>query len=182
MIRQPIFAMLALAAPLMAQQPAGPDSMRHPTMGPGPMPGMMMEGSTMQEMAPAMMSMMLYTPQHLLSRKEALGLSADQVARLTALRDRSKTAQDTAMAEAQSHLKELAQSANAAAPDTSALKTHFQAAHDAMGKAHWAMLASAAQARAILTEAQRTKMHVWADSMRAWMQQHHQMMNPNRPH
>ncbi|HZI22443.1 MAG TPA: hypothetical protein VFD76_07985 [Gemmatimonadales bacterium] len=182
MMRKPILAALVLAAPLIAQQPAKPDSMRHPTMGPGPMPGMMMEGSMMQEMAPAMMSMMLYTPQHLLSRKDALGLSPDQVARLTALRDRTKIAQDAAMAEAGTHLKELEQSANAAAPDTTTLKTHFQAAHDAMGKAHWAMLASAAQARAILTEAQRTKMHVWADSMRTWMQQHRQMMSPNRPH
>ncbi len=86
------------------------------------------------------------------------------------------------MADGMAHMKELDQSANAERPDTSALKTHFQAAHAAMGKAHWAMLASAAPARAVLTDAQRTKGQVWADSMQAWMQQHHQMMNPGRPH
>src|SRR2546426_5646208 len=37
-------------------------------------------------------------------------------------------------------------------------KVHFQAAHGAMGKAHWAMLASAVQARAVLSDAQRAGM------------------------
>jgi len=133
-------------------------------------------------MGPAMMKMMLYTPQHLLARKDALGLTADQVAKLTALRDATKTTHEAAMAEAQTHMKQMEQAADAAAPDTSALKVHFQAAHTAMGKAHWAMLASAAQARAVLSDAQRTKVQVWADSMQAWMQQHRQMMPPGRPH
>ncbi len=179
-----ILGALAVAAPLVAQQPAMPDSMRHSMMGPGPMPGMgmMMEGSMMQEMGPVMMRVMLYTPQHLLARKDALALTADQVTRLTALREGSKTARDAAIADAMTHMKELETAANAPHPDTSALKTHFQAAHAAMGKAHWAMLASATQARAVLTDAQRTKVQVWADSMQAWMKQHRQMMNPAQPH
>ncbi len=170
-----------VAVPLVAQQPGKPDSMRHPMMGPGQM-GQMMGEPMMQQMGPAMMKMMLYTPQHLLARKEALGLTADQVGKLTALRDATKTVHDAAMAEAQTHLKEMERTADAAAPDTSALKVHFQAAHAAMGKGHWAMLVSAAQARAVLTDAQRTKVQVWADSMQAWMQQHRQMMPPGRPH
>ncbi len=171
---------LALAAPLGAQETAKSDSMRHPTMGAGH--GMMMNDPMMEQMGPAMMRVMLYTPQHLLARKDALALTADQVTRLIALREGSKTAHDAAMADAMTHMKELETAANAAQPDTSALKTHFQAAHAAMGKAHWAMLASAAQARAVLTDAQRTKLHVWADSMQVWMKQHHQMMNPAQPH
>jgi hypothetical protein len=168
---------LALAAPLGAQQAPPSDSTRHPMMGPG-RGMMMMDDPMMEQMGRAMMRVMLYTPQHLLGRKDAIGLSADQVTRLTALRDAAKTAHDAATSDAAAHLKEFEQAANAAQLDTAALKTHFQAAHAAMGKAHWAMLASAVQARALLTDAQRTKLQAWADSMHTWMQHHHQMMNP----
>ena len=167
---------LALAVPLAAQQS---DTMHHPMMGAGP--GMMMDNPMMERMGPSLMRLMLNTPQHLLARKDALGLTPDQVGRLTALRDGAKTARDAALAEAETHVKELEQVANAAKADTAALKTHFQAAHNAMGKAHWTMLASSAQARAVLTDAQRAKVQMWADSMQAWMQQHQRMMNPARP-
>ena len=166
---------LVLAAPLAAQQS---DSMHHPMMGAGH--GMTMDDPMMERMGPSLMRMMLYTPQHLLARKDALGLTPDQVGRLTALRDGAKTARDAAMAEAETHLKELEQVANAAKSDTAALKTHFQAAHNAMGKAHWTMLASSAQARAVLTDAQRAKVQIWADSMQAWTEQHRKMMNPGK--
>ena len=112
----------------------------------------------------------------------SLGLTIDQVDRLTALREGTKAAQDAAEAEAQAHLKELEQVAGAPKPDTSALKLHFQAAHNAMGKAHWAMLASAVQARAVLTDAQRVRVQAWADSMQAWAEQHRKMMRPDRSH
>ncbi len=165
---KPVVALLVLAAvPLAAQQPAMPE---------------MMAGPMMHEMGPAMMKMMLYTPQHLLARRDALGLTIDQVDRLTALREGTKAAQDAAEAEAQAHLKELEQVASAPKPDTSALKLHFQAAHNAMGKAHWAMLASAVQARAVLTDAQRVRVQTWADSMQAWAEQHRKMMRPDRSH
>jgi len=178
-------AVVALAAPLAAQQPARPDSMGHAMMGPGApgmMPGMMMGGSMMREMGPAMTTMMLYTPQHLLGHRESLGLTADQVNRLTALRDGSKAAFQAATTEAQTHMKELEETANAPKPDTAALKTHFQAAHNAAGKAHWTMLVSALQARAVLTDAQRAKIRTWADSMQAWTEQHRKMMNPSESH
>jgi len=165
---KPVMALLVLAAvPLAGQQPA--------------MPGMM-AGPMMHEMGPAMMRMMLYTPQHLLARRDALGLTTDQVDRLTALREGTKAAQDAAEAEAQAHVKELEQVARAPKPDTSALKLHFQAAHNAMGRAHWAMLASAVQARAVLTDAQRVRVQAWADSMQAWAEQHRKMMRPDRSH
>jgi Spy/CpxP family protein refolding chaperone len=175
-------SLVLAAAPLAAQQPGKPDSMRHHIMGPGHMSGMMMQGSMMEHVGPAMMKMMLYTPQHLLARRDALGLTPDQVTRLSALRDGTKTAHDAAMNEARSHMAAIEQAANDAKPDTAVLKAHFQAAHDAVGKAHWALLASAAQARAVLTDAQRAKVQVWADSMQAWRQQHRQMMPPDRPH
>jgi hypothetical protein len=128
------------------------------------------------------MKVMPYTPQHLLARKDALALTPDQVTRLTALRDAAMKARDAVQAEAMMHVSELGQAADAAQPDTAALKTHFQAAHAAMGKAHWAMLAAAAQARAVLSDAQRSQQQVWADSMQAWGRQHRQMMKPDGSH
>ena len=158
------------AAPLAAQQPMPPTG------------HMMGDPMAMQEMMGPMMQVMLYSPQHLLARKDALGLTADQVGRLTTLHGATQAAQDAAMAEAKAHLQELAQVTSAAAPDTNALKTHFQAAHAAMGKAHWLALASAVQARAILNDAQRTKLKAWSDSMQTWMEQHRQMMKPSESH
>jgi len=158
------------AAPLAAQQPMPP--MGH----------MMGDPMAMQEMRGPMMQVMLYTPQHLLARKAALGLTPDQVSRLTALRAATQTGQDAAMSEGKTHLQELEQAANAAAPDTGAMKTHFQAAQAAMGRAHWQALASAVQGRAVLTDAQRAKLKAWADSMQTWMQQHRQMMKPGESH
>jgi hypothetical protein len=158
------------AAPVAAQQPMPP--MGH----------MMGDPMAMQEMMGPMMQVMLYTPQHLLARKDALGLTPDQVSRLTALRAATQAGEDAAMSEAKTHMQELEQAANAAAPDTSALKTHFQAAHAGLGKAHWLALASAVQGRAILNDAQRTKLKTWADSMQTWMQQHRQMMKPGESH
>ncbi len=121
---------------------------------PGGMP-QMMQGPMMREMGPGMMKLMLYTPQH---------------------------AGEAAEAEAHSHMQALEQAADSPKPDTSAIKVHFQAAHGAMGKAHWAMLASALQARAVLTDAQRAGMQAWADSMQAWTEQHRQMMKPSQAH
>jgi Spy/CpxP family protein refolding chaperone len=111
-----------------------------------------------------------------------LGLTADQVARLTALRDATTAAQDAAMTEARTHLEELRTAAEAAAPDTAAVKTHFQAAHVAMGRARWLAIRSALEARALLSDPQRTKLKAWADSMQAWMEQHRQMMKPSPSH
>jgi len=104
---------------------------------PAPTGRMMGDPMEMQEMMAPIAQVMLYTPQHLLPRKEALGLTADQVARLTALRDATTAAQDAAMSEAETHLGELQLAADAASPDSGVVKTHFQAAHAAMGRARW---------------------------------------------
>src|ERR1041385_6419379 len=133
------------AAPLAAQQPMPP--MGH----------MMGDPMAMQEMMGPMMQVMLYTPQHLLARKDALGLTPDQVSRLTGLRTATQAGQDAAMSEAKTHMQELEQAANAPAPDTTGLRTHFQAAHAAMGKAHWLALASAVQGRAILNRSEERR-------------------------
>ena len=51
------------------------------------------------------------------------------------------------------------------APDTAALRQHFVAAHAAMGTAHLTMLRAAAQAKAVLTDAQRGRVEGWVDAM-----------------
>jgi hypothetical protein len=159
---------LAIAAPLAAQQP---DSAKHMPMPMGQgmaghemqrMPDMM--GQMMEMMGP-MMRTMAFAPDHLLSRKDALELTPVQVTRLTALRDAAKTAHDAAVKDMQTHMAGMAQTMKASAPDTTALKQHFQEAQAAMGRAHWAMLSAAAGARALLTDAQRGRVDGWADMM-----------------
>ena len=145
--------MALVAAPLAAQQPG--------MMGQGMMPQMMQ----MQEMMGPMMRGMAFAPNHLLMRKDALGLSAQQAARLTAIRDAAKAAHDAAHADAKTHMDAVAQAMQASAPDTGAVRLHFQAAHAAMGKAHLAMLTAAAQAKALLTDEQRGRVNGWADAM-----------------
>ncbi len=166
---------LAVAAPLAAQQP---DSAKKPMhrgphmdqrMGPGMMQGRMMEmqgmmGHMSQMMGP-MMRGMGYMPDHLLMKKDQLQLTAQQITRLTALRDASKTAHDAAQASAKTHMDALHQVLQANAPDTAALRQHFQAAHSAMGNAHLAMLRATAQAKAVLNDAQRGRVEGWMDAM-----------------
>jgi len=153
-------AMLAVltavaALPLAAQQPA--------TQHPAPSRGQMMQGHGMQmEMMPGMDSMMApmmhvmaYTPEHLLHEKTTLHLTADQQSELTTLGDAAKAAHDAAAQQAAMHMREMEQVMQAVTPDTAAARTHFDAAHRFMGDAMWAMIRAAAQAKPLLTDAQR---------------------------
>lgn len=148
-------AVLGLAAPLAAQQPGmmGRDHQ------------MMSHMMQMEQMMAPMMGAMAFTPDHLLARKDSLNLTPQQITRLTTLRDAAKSAHDAAAAGAKAHMEAMAQAMSAARPDTAAVKQHFQAAHTAMGNAHWAMLAAAAQARAVLTDEQRARVDRWASTM-----------------
>lgn len=119
----------------------------------------------MREMMAPIMSVMAYTPEHLLSRKDSLKLTSDQVSRLTAIQTAAKADHDAAAADVKAHLGGVSQAFQVASPDTNALRMHFDAAHAAMGKAHWAMLSAAAQARAALTDAQRQKIDAWVSAM-----------------
>jgi hypothetical protein len=149
-----------LALPLEAQQTGG--------MG-GMMAGRGMQGMMpmMDSMMAPMMRAMAFAPAHLLARKDALHLSSEQEARLTALRDAATSAHDAAAKQAMMHLGEMEGVMHAAAPDTSAVKHHFDAAHRLMGEAMWAMMRSAAEGRAVLTDAQRQQVQAMADSMAA---------------
>jgi len=149
-------ALAAGAAPLAAQQ--------HPARH-VPATGMAMHGSMMpgmDSMMAPMMRAMAYAPEHLLRRKDALHLTSDQVSQLTLLADSAKTTHDAAAQQAQMHLGEMEQALQVAAPDTAAVKMHFDAAHKYMSDAMWAMLRSAALARAALTDEQRTQVDAMA--------------------
>ena len=150
-------ALLAVPAGLNAQQPTTvPDTgrgmmTRHQgmmghRMG---MPGMMGGG---------MMGGMEYSPEHLLAMNGELSLTVQQITALTALRDQAKKSREGAMDKIKTHMDELRTALDAATPDTTAIRTHFLAAHDAMGQAHLAMLITNARAKAILTDAQRTQL------------------------
>ena len=143
------------AAPLAAQQPAAGGMAQG-----GMMHGDMMPG--MDSMMAPMMRAMAYTPEHLLNQKDALHLTDAQVTQLTALGAAAKTAHNTAAQQAQMHLGEMEQVMRAAAPDTAAVRHHFDAAHRLMGDAMWTMLRAAAQGRALLTDAQRTQVEAMA--------------------
>jgi len=147
----------ALATPALAQEPRH-DQHEHDQRKSSHM-------EQMERMMAPMMSAMAFAPDHLLSRKDSIGLSAQQIARLTALRDAAKTPHDAAAADAKTHMTAMADGMRAAAPDTAAIKGHFEAAHAAMGKAHWAMLSAATQARAVLTDEQRGRVERWATRM-----------------
>lgn len=155
MSRSGLAALLLIAGSLAAQQPG---RMQHD-------PQMMAHMRQMEQMMAPMMRAMAFTPDHLLARKDSLNLTPQQMSRLTTLRDAAKSAHDAAAADAKAHMDGVAQAFNAASPDTGAVKMHFQAAHTAMGKAHWAMLAAAAQARAVLTDEQRARVDRWANMM-----------------
>lgn len=130
----------------------------------------------MPHMMGPMMRTMAFAPEHLLNRKEALGLTAQQEQRLTQLRDQAKQAHDAAMTDAHTHMEAMQRSGPG---DTTGLRQHFQGAHNAMGTAHWAMLRASAQARALLTEEQRGRVMGWVDAME--MMQHRRMQHGPGP-
>ena len=163
-------SLCCIAAPLAAQQPAHPGM--HPGMGRGGMDEMM---GMMREMMAPMMGVMAYVPEHLLAQKDSLKLTADQVTKLTSIQTAAKPAHDAGAAGFKTHIGVVSQAFQAAAPDTAAMRPHFDEAHAAMGKAHWAMIAAAAQARAVLTDAQRQKVDAWVSTMQQRMMQEHTM-------
>ncbi len=147
----------AAAAPLAAQQHPAPHrttprgGMMHDDMMPG-----------MDSMMAPMMRAMAYAPEHLLREKTTLHLTADEITLLTNLADSAKAAHDAAAGQAKMHLGELEQVMRTAAPDTAAVRAHFDAAHRFMGDAMWAMLRASARSRALLTDAQRAQVDAMA--------------------
>jgi Spy/CpxP family protein refolding chaperone len=106
---------------------------------------------------------MPFDPARLLAHKDALGLSAQQVAQLNALENDAKPGMTAAVQQIKTERAAIAAGLIAAAPDTVQLKRHYEALQTAAGKAHWARVSASLKARAVLTEAQRGTVRGWAD-------------------
>ena len=170
----PVVLAFAIAAPLAAQQPdsssaAPPDSARRHHMmfrgqrGRGPWGGNQMMGrrqwgSTGRDMA--------FDPAHLLSRKDVLALTAEQVTRLTALQKGAEPAFTASRTEIRKQRDAIAAIMKADAPDTVQLKQHLMALQTAANSAHWAQISASIHARAVLNETQRGRVQGWADAHR----------------
>lgn len=172
----PVVLALAIAAPLAAQQPdrsnaPPPDSAgRHHTMYPGhrgrgPWTGNKMMGWG-QGRRGSMGRDMAFDPARLLARKDVLGLSSQQVSRLTTLQKSAEPTFAAARTEIQKQRDAIAAVMKADAPDTVQLKQHLTALQSAANTAHWWRISTAIQARAVLNESQRGRVQGWADARR----------------
>ena len=117
---------------------------------------------------------MAYAPARLRARNGELQLTAQQITTLTAIRDAARRSTETAGQPSRRHLDELKVALDADTPDTTTIRTHFLAAHDAMGQVRLAMLVAGARAKAVLTDAQRAQIAAWHDRPRGdrWKLRH----------
>ena len=145
---------LALAAPLAAQNPPPPP----PREPPAPLQRPELMGRAMEFGA--------YGPEPLVDRREALSLTPEQVSRLEALAQDARQAREKATADAKPHWDQLEDLWKQPAPDVNQVRTHAQAAMQAMQAARLAQLTAAAQAKAVLTPEQRGRVAGWADGAR----------------
>ena len=120
----------------------------------------------MDSMMAPMMHSMATAPERLLLRKTALHHTEDQVSQITALRDAMRPVRDSAAQQAMAHLREMDDVMHQPAPDTAAVRMHFEAALQYMGQAHMAALDAAAAARAVLTDDQRKQVDAMASAGR----------------
>jgi Spy/CpxP family protein refolding chaperone len=176
-------ALVLMAGPLAAQQQQQqqpPPPPPPPAAAPGPRMGMRGMGGMMG--MPGMMGMMgmqgpagqvrevaAYAPRLLIARRQALGLSAEQVSRLEALAQEARQAADKAAAEARTHWDQLAEIWKQPTPDVNQVRSHAQAAMQAMQAARLAHLVAAAQAKAVLTPEQRGRVAGWVEARRMGM-------------
>jgi hypothetical protein len=107
-----------------------------------------------------------FDPARLLARKDVLGLSSQQVSRLTTLQKSAEPTFTAARTEIQKQRAAIAAVMKADAPDTVQLKQHVMALQTATNNAHWARISTAIQARAVLNESQRGRVQGWADARR----------------
>jgi Spy/CpxP family protein refolding chaperone len=140
-------------------------------MGPGSMAGWMMYGMGMDStLAGSMMRNMAFMPQHLLAERESLKLTPAQVSRLEVIQQAMQSAHQAMWQQAMPHMRSMTAMMGSASPDTSTLKSDYDAASAAMSAAHWSVVNAAVQARAVLTEAQRRQVESTSASWASgWM-------------
>lgn len=158
-------ALLALvAAPVAAQGHAGHGAGQQQGQGPGQGMGhgrgMMGQGMGQQggegRMGVLTARFGKYAPDAVLAMNEHLSLTADQVAKLTALVEEGKQAETTAHQPAHAAHMELRKLEAAESPDTAAMRQFFLAHHTAEGNMQWIRASIAIRTRALLTPTQRS--------------------------
>lgn len=144
--------LLAGGTPLAAQQ-------HHQEMDKGQgKPAMCAEGccAGMDMQGGGMMgAVMNFAPDQLLKQSTKLGLTADQTARLTALRDATAKAADAAHEPAMAANQSMMKAMQETPADTAAIHGYFAAHHRAMENMMWIRMNAAMQAKEMLTEKQR---------------------------
>ena len=98
-----------------------------------------------------------FAPATLLEQRERLDLTEEQVARLTEIQREAHDERDRALATHDSHRSKLREALTAWPLDPNTVRTHFDAAHAAMGLAHWLTIDAAIRATAVLTDLQRDR-------------------------
>jgi Spy/CpxP family protein refolding chaperone len=114
-----------------------------------------------------------YSPDRLIARREALGLTPEQVQRLEALAQEVRRAREAADSVARTRGSQIEQLWREGAPNVDQLRSQAEAILQARQRAQIAALAAAAEAKALLTAEQRGRVAGWADmrwgSMKRWM-------------
>lgn len=132
-----------------AKQCGGPGQAACPAGG-------MMQGQGMGMMGGGMFGpVMQFAPDNLLKMSDHLALTADQIARLTALRDATAKAAEEAHQPAMAAHMGLNKTMKDSPEDTTAIRQYFMAHQTAESNMQWIRASAAFQARAMLTEAQR---------------------------
>jgi hypothetical protein len=121
----------------------------------GQQPAAAMQGQGMGMKGGMLGAIMPFAPDNLLKMSSQLGLTADQVTRLTALRDATAKAADDAHHPAMQAHMGLNKTMKESPEDTVAIRQYFLAHATAESNMQWIRASAAFQARAMLTEAQR---------------------------
>jgi Spy/CpxP family protein refolding chaperone len=157
---------VAVALPAAAQRPdttrmrmgGQHQGMQHNQPGAEGMRGM--GGQGMQGGMGETMGMMMggaapFAPAKLLDRREQLGLSDEQVTKLTELDQATTAAADQAHQPAHAAMQTLRAELAQPAPDTAKVHAYLNAHDTAMGNVMWLRIKAALEAKTLLTEAQR---------------------------
>lgn len=141
-----VLAALLVGSPLLAQGPGQGRARQGMGMGQGQ--GMMGGG--------ILGSVMAFAPDKVLEHAEHLGLTPDQVSKLTALKETTAKAVSQAHEPARAAHMSLNKVLKETPDDTAAVQKYFMAHHLAEGNMQWLRASAAFQARALLTAEQRT--------------------------
>jgi Spy/CpxP family protein refolding chaperone len=112
---------------------------------------------------------MMYAPDRLVNRREALKLTPEQVSRLETLAQEARKAREQADTVARARADELRTLWEAPAPDVRAIERAHQSLATARQAAALAEVRAAAQAKAVLTDEQRGHVAGWRDGARLMM-------------